>query len=181
MTYNMKKLAFLIGLFISTSSFAQHHFQITEAAQLIWQKVYESPANATQYHEMLFNSGKFSDIAELNGKITCWLNEAPIDYKQAGYDIGQVSMFVRDGNFKCFATIQFKEGKYRVTLEQIQIIQRYDTTLSKKGEITYLDRYAINRKGTFNKMVENNSLVVLDALFKSMFEYKQATHLNDEW
>lgn len=177
----MRKLIILIGLLISTSALAQHHFQITEDAQLIWQKTYELPANADQYQEMLFYSGKFSDIAELNGKVTCWLNETPIDYKQAGYDIMQVSMFVRDGNMKCFATIQFKEGKYRVTLEQIQMIQRYDTSLSKKGEITYLDRYAINRKGTFNKMVENNSLIVLDALFKSMFEYKQATHLNEEW
>ena len=52
----MKKLFVFIGLLISTYAFAQHHFKITEDAQLIWQKVYESPADATQYQEMLFKN-----------------------------------------------------------------------------------------------------------------------------
>jgi hypothetical protein len=30
-------------------------------------------------------------------------------------------------------------------------------------------------------MAEANTLVVLDVIFTDMFEYKQPTHLNDEW
>lgn len=177
----MKRLIILLSILISANAYAQHNFQITENAKVIWQKVYESSANIDQLQEMLFNSGKFNDIAVLNDKITCWLNETPIDYAQAGYNSSQISMLVRDNNIKCFATIQFKEGRYRVTLEQVQFIHRFDSSLFKQGEVSYLENSAINRKGAFNKMVEGNTLVVLDAVFTPMFEYSQPSHLNDEW
>ena len=92
-----------------------------------------------------------------------------------------ISMLIRDNNIKGFVTIQFKEGRYRVTIEQIQFIHSFDSQLYKKGEITYIEGPAINRKGVFGKMVEGNTLVVLDAVFSDMYEYKQPKHLNDEW
>lgn len=176
----MKKFVTLLSILLTTTAFAQHHFQITEDSKVIWQKVYETSLEFSQVQEIIFNSGKFNDIAVLNDNITCWFNEAPIDYKQAGYSTSQISMMLRDCNVKFFTTVQFKEGKYRVTLEQIQFIQRFDTSFFKKGEISYLENSAI-RKGTFNKMVEGNTLNVLDDVFRPMFEFKPPTHLNNEW
>ena len=96
-------------------------------------------------------------------------------------NFSNISILARDSNVKGFVTVQFKEGKYRVTIEQIQLIQKYDSSLSEKGEITYIEGPAINRKGVFSKMVESNTLVVLDAVFSDVFEYKQSAHLNNEW
>ena len=177
----MKRFIILLSIIISTSAFAQHNFSITSEQKIIWQKVYDSPVTINEFHTWLFNNGQHNDIAIADNTITCWLNELPIASNQNKYSTMQMSILARDSNAKCFATIQFKEGRYRVTLEQIQFIQAFDSSLSEKGEITYIEGPAINRKGTFNKMVEGNTLVILDALFSNIYEYKLSAHLNDEW
>lgn len=178
----MKRFITLLCCLVCIQAYAQHSFSITPERKVIWQKVYEAPINISEYHQWMFNSGQYHDIAMTDNTITCWLNESPIDYQKHGYDMmNDISMLVRDNNIKGFVTIQFKEGRYRVTIEQIQFIHRFDSRLYRKGEITYIEGPAINRKGVFGKMVEGNTLVVLDAVFSDIFEYKQSAHLNNEW
>lgn len=177
----MKRLVILLSILICSSAYGQHNFQITDDAKIIWQKVYETSANIEQIQEMIFNSGKFNDIAMLNDKLTCWINEIPVVDTNEILNFSNISILARDSNVKGFVTVQFKEGKYRVTIEQIQFIQKYSSSLSEKGEITYIEGPAINRKGAFNKMVEGNTLVVLDSVFAPMFEFRKPSHLSDEW
>ena len=175
----MRKFATLLCLLIGSSCFAQHHFQITENAKIIWQKIYEASVSINEYQEIILNSGKYNDIVITDDKITCWINECPIVESHQNYS--NMSILARDCNIKGFATIQFKDGRYRVTIEQIQLIQKYDSSLSRKGEITLIEGPAINRKGVFNKMVEGNTLMIIEPLFAKMFEHKKPAHLSDEW
>lgn len=177
----MKRFITLLCCLVCIQAYAQHSFSITPERKVIWQKVYEAPINISKYHQWMFNSGQYHDIAMTDNTITCWLNESPINYQKHGYDaMSDISMQIRDNNIKGFITIQFKDGRYRVTIEQMQFIHKFDSSLYRKGEVSHME-LLINAKGTFRKMAEANTLVVLDVIFTDMFEYKQPTHLNDEW
>mgnify|MGYP003289130454 CR=1 FL=1 len=177
----MKRILILLCVLINASAYAQHNFLITENAKVIWQKVYETSYDIEDLHAAIFNSGQYNDIAVYDNTITCWMNESSIDYAQEGYNSSQISMLLRDSNVKGFITIQLKDNRYRVTIEQIQFIAKYDGSFSRKGDISIIETSALNRKGSFNKMVESNTLVVIDAAFLRRFAFKQASHLNDEW
>jgi hypothetical protein len=177
----MKRLIMLLCCLVSIQAYAQHSFSITQERKVIWQKVYDSPISINEYQQWLFNSGQYHDIAMYDNTITCWMNENPINYEKHGFDMmSDISMQIRDNNLTGFVTIQFKEGRYRVTIEQMQFIHRFDSQLYRKGEVTHME-LLINAKGTFRKMAENNTLMVLEVIFADMFEYKKSAHLDDEW
>ena len=177
----MKRFVTLFCCLFCIQAYAQHNFSITPERKVIWQKVYESPIGINEYHQWMFNSGQYHDIAMTDNTITCWLNEAPINYKKYGYNsMRDISILVRDNNLTGFVTIQFKEGRYRVTFEQIKFIQRFDSPFLRKGDVSHLE-LLINYRDSFNKSTEKNLLMVLDVILNDMFFYKTSAHLNNEW
>lgn len=178
----MKKLIIiLICALFSANIYAQHNFSITEACKVIWQQIFEDDIDINTYYDHLVTSGRYHDILMSDNAITCWLNESPIEYARLGYKRGNIPIVLSSNNLTAFITVQFKDARYRVTLEQIQFVQTYSTSLYQKGDIVHMDSFALDRKGQIKKIVANDTFPVLDAYFTDLFQYKSVSHLSDTW
>lgn len=178
----MKKIFItLVCALISAGVYAQHNFSKTEAGNVIWQQIFENDVDINTFYEHMVNSGRYHDILISGNSITCWLNESPIEYARLGYKTGNIPMVLSTNNITAFITVQFKDARYRVTLEQIQFIQSYKTKLYDRGDVVHMDTFALDRKGQIKKIVASDTFPVLDKCFTDLFEYKKASHLSDSW
>lgn len=58
------------------------------------------------------------------------------DFKGLGYGEMSTPIFISRNFVNCFSLIEFREGRYRVTLRNIILVQKYDDPLSTEGEKT---------------------------------------------
>jgi hypothetical protein len=177
----MKRIIIALSiLLVSVTSFAQNHFKAVDY-KVIWQNIYESNVDIHTFYDWLVSSGQCQDIVVSGNTITCKFIDAPIDYQRFGFSSMNISILVRDNNIRYNATFQFKDGRYRVTLDQFQFVQRYDSSLYKMGEETYMERIALNKKGEFKSIIQSGTLDVLDVILVNKCAYYEPSHLNDEW
>jgi hypothetical protein len=177
----MKRIIIAVSILLfSMTAFAQNHFKAVDY-KVIWQNIYDCNVDVNTFHDWLVSCGQCEDIIVSGNTITCKFVDAPIDYKRFGFTSMDISMLVRDNNIRYNATFQFKNGRYRVTLNQFQFIHKYDTRLYEMGEITYMESVALNRKGEFKNGIQGATLDVLDVILVNTCEYHEQTHLDDEW
>ena len=80
---------------------------------------------------------------------TCRIIPHEVDYRGAGMKRGLVSMYLLGGEMEGRAVVQIREGRYRVTVDGIVFTTTLETPLSKAGERTKLEMYALNSRGEF--------------------------------
>lgn len=177
----MKKIIFiLISITISIAAHAQSNFAIAEG-KLVWQKVYETDKNLEDIADALFNTGKLQDIGIANERITCKITPCEIDIAGAGFSRGSVPMYFALNNLTAFVTIQAKDGRYRVTIERMNLIGNTTTGLSTVGDSTELDFYAI-KKGELSKAVSRYIEPIIGRQLDILFTLTESSILdNDNW
>lgn len=177
----MKKTLFvLICITISIAAQAQSNFAIADG-KLVWQKVYETDKNLEEIADALFNTGKLQDIGIANERITCKIIPCKIDISGAGFSRGTVPMYLVLNDFTAFVAIQAKEGRYRVTLERMDLIGNTNAGLSTVGDVTELDFYAI-KKGELTKAVTRYMEPIIGRQLDILFSLTESSILdNDNW
>ena len=179
-TQIMKRLVLLLCAIISLSANAQTDFKVV-GNKLIWQKVYTSAMTYTDIVNSLQNSGLVTDINFADDVITCKIPETPIDYKNAGYSRGVTPGYIILNDLTAFATIQIKEGRYRVTVENFMLISNMDTALGKAGEKTDIEFYAV-KNGELSRQVAKTIDPIIGRQLDMLFSLKEKEALsNDNW
>ena len=174
----MKRLALLLCVLLSVSAAAQTDFKVVEG-NLIWQKVYTSTSTLEDIANSLQNSGAVADISVADGLITCRIPDTPIDYKSAGFSRGTLPGYIVLNDLAAFATIQVKEGRYRVTVENFMLISNMDTSLGRSGEKIELGYYAI-RNGELTRQVSKTIEPIIGRQLDSIFSLKEKKSLYDD-
>lgn len=164
-------MAFML---ISLASFAQTNNFYVENGKLYWQRVYEQNIDI---ESMLTNSGKFIDINFANGVISATLKPGKVDVKGRGPM--DIPIYIRDGHVTGFVRIQQKEGRYRVTIDQIVFIDMVDSPLGKQGEETSLETYAIKKDGSLRPYFLNTASAIINDSFTDLFVLRN--DLGDDW
>ena len=154
---------------------------LPENNQIIWQKIFETEMDFNEQARKIKESGILVKPEIEENKILGQTKPIDADYKGAGYGEMSTPIYVAQSFFDGFAVIDFKEGKYRVTLKNIMLTQKYDDGLSKEGEKTSLEAYSIKRgknemKGAFAK----SPGVILDYTFTQVFTFI-SSESNDDW
>lgn len=171
----MKRLVILsLLLTFCFAMTAQTHNFYSESYSIYWQKVYEADADIIS---LLTSSGKFDNINEADGIVSTRLIPRKIDLN--GRQPGSVPMYLSLSNMTAFVRIQQKEGRYRVTVDQIVFISNTTTGLSQQGEQTTLETYALKRDGSIKPMFFNSAAAILDEMLTSLFS--QSEDLGDNW
>jgi hypothetical protein len=96
-----------------------------------------------------------------------------VDVNGAGYTKGSLPMYVTYEDVSCFASVEFKPGRYRVTVSHIKLIKKWDDPLGKMGEIKGIEVYAISNTGDFTANFVKKPSKVYDYNFNKIFEYKE--------
>jgi len=171
----MKTLKIIFYLLFSSVLTAQNseNFSI-ENSKVIWEHVYSANISQEEIKEILSKDAILSPIAT---NFTGTTN--PVDpncqESQAIFMYGQLQYF---------ATIDFKEGKYRVTVSGIQIIPSNTISLygveSTTNPSAYESFIIKNSRDDFrgNNMAQN-SLNCLNNYFLTTFEFKET--LKEDW
>ena len=177
-----KLLVFIFLAMLSYTTWGQdvaNNFEI-EDKEIIWRKVFETELTFDQLIEKIKDSGLFEKMELGDNKVTGDIREINADFKGAGFSEMGTPMYVVRSHYNAFTTIEFKDGKYRVTLKKIILTQKYDDGLSKQGERTNLDMFALKTtkdemKGAFKK----SPSLILDHTFTDKFLFKNTPSKKD--
>lgn len=144
------KLTFLLFFTLLASNFSQtenENFSI-ESNQLIWQKIYETKLSRGEIIDEIKTTGKFENINMLENKLTANIVDLSIDYKGYGESEMSTPMYLSRSFVKAFLILEFEDEKYKVTIKNIKLVQKYDDGLSKANEVTEIENYALSKRNT---------------------------------
>ena len=157
------KLLFILLFTISIN--AQHDFKI-ESNDLIWQKVYESNLSKEDVFTTLKTSGKFENVEIMGNSIVADIIKFPIDL--GGKSRMNFYIYITAYNFAGKAILDFKDGRYRATIKNIQMFEIMSNTRLSVDMIK-LETFA-TRGDEFKPRFENKDTPILQDNFNSLFE-----------
>jgi len=150
---------------------------LIEENKVIWQKVFETPLSFRDVVEKVKESGAMTSMEEGDTKIIGDLKPLPADFKGAGYTMMNTAIIVTSSDLLGYVLVEYKDNRYRVTIKNIQLSQKYDDPLSEMGQKTSIEVYAI-KKGEFKNSFLNSISKILDYTFTKTFSVKKS---NDNW
>ena len=180
----MRKIAlFAILLAFSAISWAQNESRFsTDGSSVVWQNVYQTQLDSAGVVDGLLASGHFDGVILSKDGFTCRVVPHEVDYRGAGMKRGLTSMYLLGGELEARAVVQIREGRYRVTVDEMVFTTTLETPLSKRGERTKLELYVLTGGGAFRSNFWNKgSAPVLDYDLLSLFEVKAAEAQDDDW
>ena len=105
---------------MSLNLFAQvNNFKVSESGKVYWQKVFEDSRSAESVLTSIMASGSFSGLMESEGQASFHIDQRPVDVVALGYKRMSVPIYTSTYDFSGQATLQFQEGRYRVTVQDI--------------------------------------------------------------
>lgn len=187
----MKKLTLLFVfalLYISIYSQDKYKNFILENNRVFFQKVYEVPGkSASEINKLFYNLINSNKCLSYDRDITNFnLSNFKIDYKKYGYSYMDITLYISQSLFNANGKVDFKDGKYRVTLFDISYTSENEFTLG--GVTTKLEHEPIegtivkNNKALFRKSQQDN-IALMSNNFNDLFDYKNITEVigGDNW
>lgn len=145
-----------------------------EDGNLLWQKVYETELSNDEIIKSFKTSGIIKDIETLENSLTGTIENLNLDYSGYGKTEINTAMYISRNYFKSFVLIEFKKSKYRITLKQMKLVQKFSDGLNKEGEISELKDYSIkNNNSNFRKSFKKSPSKILNFTFDKVFEIKK--------
>ena len=87
-------------------------------------------------------------------------------------------LYILRSLYECFTLIEFKEGRYRVTLKNIILVQKYDDPMDKEGSRSFIEDYVIKNDVFANNFIKPSE--ILDYTFTKSFTILPV-EINDDW
>ena len=156
-----------------------NNFGVSENGKLYWQKVYDVDISREDLLNIIINDGNFVDIND-GDVITFRVNRGKLDVTEYGYSRGSVPMYVVNYDVSCFVTIQFKEGRYRTTADNIVLVRNLTTRMGREGEEEPVETWAV-KNGKISNGFSKAPSEIYNAFFSNLFLFQKKTYLNDEW
>jgi hypothetical protein len=166
------------GAFSQASTYG--NFKLDEQ-ELIYQKIFTQDSITLEKLSEYF--GKHSFVGNLNvddTRLAFDLNEFVVDYKKFGFSPVSTFTLLKTGKFYGTVTISVRDGKYRVTVRNIE----FTGDLGSKTVTTRepLTKYACRDNGMYisSDWTKPNSLALLDKALTDKFQYVESKKKKDE-
>ncbi|MBN2744484.1 MAG: hypothetical protein JXR39_11380 [Marinilabiliaceae bacterium] len=143
--------------------------------KVVFQKVYEFSGDAKSGMIRLFKGGTFTNIDSISARI----ENFHIDNKK--YTTSMLPTYMR-GNWNGNVIVDFKEGKYRVTVTNIQnltpLTYHLGNVASEASHVN-VETLVLKPDGTFRTSHED-AMIVLSRALNDLFKIPEQT-LTDDW
>jgi len=133
------KNTFLLIILICFKSYSQdlafNNFKL-ENGTLIWQKVYKTKLSNDELIKSFKISGIIKNFDAFDNFIIGNIKLMSIDYKSFGKSYLSTVTYISDNYFNSFILIEFKEGRYKVTLKDMKLITKYSNKQNNEFDIS---------------------------------------------
>lgn len=185
----MKRIAVaLVALMVAASALGQSgplgYFRLTDDAHVIWQCVYESSLNNQDAEHRLKVEG-FRILDSTDGLIVFYCDGLHIDSEEFGYSRGETPAYVNGEDLAFRGFIQFKDGRYRVTLDRILCIDNITTTggVFLKGSAGPFETHALDGREFSRGFQKIPARIYNTALYRIflLMDPEAANHMGRDW
>lgn len=178
------KNLFLLFLVLSGLAYGQTENFFAESSTVTWQKVYETDLSLPNLLTKFKESGLFYSVESENDKIFLKFKNARTDYKSLGLSAATVSSYIATGKFEAMATVEFKEGKYRTTLNNIDYNYSYLSvaTLNDVNDVFDLEQVGLKKNSNeFKNGFVKRDIKVLNYTFSNLFDVEKYKQNDSNW
>lgn len=154
------------------------NFKVDEQ-ELIYQKVYTlDSASVSKLMDFYQKQPYVSNLESGADGITFDMNEINVDYKKFQYSQVNTPIILQTGKFSGKVLVGVKDGRYRVTVREIQFTGNLGYKMLKEKD--NLTRYATKNSGTVvaEDWCKPNMFGLLDKAFNDKLEFKKS---GDDW
>ena len=118
----MKRLFLLMCVLMTVNAYSQN-FNFDKYGNLIWQRIYNTDMTSAELHKSLCTSAHLRDIEKIDSTFyIATLKRSKVSYEDLGYKRMQLPLYVVNNDIgSADVIIQYKEGKYRITLKNINL------------------------------------------------------------
>jgi hypothetical protein len=177
---NLTTLLVLTVIFSIKAQETVNNFLLVDN-ETIWQKVYDTTLNFNQLTDNIKNSGLFENFEIGENKVMGNIKPIGADFKGAGYGEMVTPIYIARSFFDGFVIIDFKDGKYRVTLKKIVLTQKYNDTLTEQGEKSSIEPWSLKKgKNEFKDAFIKTPSKILDYTFSKRFDFSEKQN-NENW
>lgn len=182
----MKRILLLIFIFscinFTFASPAENNFSIKDG-KLVWQKVFDTELTKNELFRYFAYNGAFEVIKEEDSTLLLQHKKAVLNFKPYK---GAVIMAMHSPA-TAQAVIQYKDGKYRVTVTDV--IYHSDLSVSLRGVSTNsntqysLDEIAYNfKKQEYRSSFKSRGYAeMMNNIFIDLFTIGELSHSDDNW
>jgi hypothetical protein len=169
----MKRLLLCAALVIASLNLGAqvHNFNVTNEGKIYWQKIFEDDGSPEAVIASILSSGSYSGILESESLVSFHIDYRPVDVTALGYRRMAVPIYTVNYDFSGQATIQFQEGRYRVTVQ--------DIILADSEGTAPIEGWAVNR----GQMTRNFAAIpseLYDKYLSGLFGPKDSP-LDNDW
>lgn len=177
------RILFAVALFLPGLALAQPtsygDFRIVNT-EVVYQKIFERPSvTVEELDSLLKTSAGVSEVTVSEGSLSAKLTDLVVDYRKFKFPQVSTPPIIQTGRFSGILTAEAKDGRYRITLEQITM----------KGDIGYksipepepMTNYATIKSATVlaGDWCRPNLLGVLNQALNDNFTYKMSASSTD--
>lgn len=169
----MRKILIAL-LLLNSLCLAGKSFTFDNSGAMIWQKVYETNMTSDELYKALHMCSHLQSIEKVDSTFyVAKMKRSKIDYEALGYKRMQLPLYLSNTDIgSATVIIQYKEGKYKITLRHI-----YLSTLTSL-EYGYLEEFAVEGEGRFASHFKEAAGYIYHHYFSKWFELEK---ISDEW
>ena len=173
----------LLSVICSAPVFGQGYFNfLIEGKDVYWQKVYQTDLSIDELRQIINRSDHFRNIQHQDeNTIVGDIEKVDLEgyYKDLGFNYMSTPIYLSRSYFHAKAIIQFKEGRYRVTVRKIMQEWKIDDPFNKKGDMSNLD--ALKKNNTsFKRHFITHGSKILDYAFDKEFNLENSKIVLDD-
>jgi hypothetical protein len=142
-----------------------------------WQHEFSTNDSIDKLYNYMIENRKVTECNVINERLSGVLPQLPANYKLAGYNKVTTPNYLEAYDLSANVLVQFKSGKYRVTLSCIRLINN-GTNYSFTNPFDALEEHATNRRG-FTSAFRKASSTILDTTFIHYFS--SIPLVSEEW
>lgn len=173
-------MRFIFFLLFSVSIFGQdfkpEHFT-SENNQLKWVQIFQSKKSVNEISKIIQTQGDFETFVSAENRVKFKLNYSTSNFKPYGYNVWKFPTYL-NGDSNCNGIIEFKDGRYRVTIQKINVSVFNPVTNDMQS--ADISDYVIKKDKIKSKKHVTKVLSVFEQYFNAVFSIKK-TNQKDDW
>lgn len=160
-----------------------HSFNINNS-QIEWIKVFDSKMTKAEIAKIIKSNGLFKDLVINENEIKGTIENIQADFKSLGRSSWSTTIYIQNSSISFSFIIQFKNGRYRVLLNNILLksLTDIDTgVVSFASNVEEPLSYYTIKKGKFRKRFLKKDAEIFAHTFTKIFNFKDYQKNTDDW